>query len=125
MLKYKEKRTGRATAEAQDHQMLAELIKVDRVIHYTYSNLNAEERGRLREVTLHCRDHKLKLSGPIKMLVERAEQEKLLELAWDNEEVKELLPLQKGLVMRRFLLGRDRAYITDVIDENGRVPGKG
>ena len=69
VLKYKEKRTGRATAEAQDHQLLAELIKVDKVIHYTYSNLNAEERGRLREVTLHCRDQKLKLSPPIKMLV--------------------------------------------------------
>jgi hypothetical protein len=39
-----------------------------------------------------------------------------LELAEENEEVKELLPLQKGLVLRSFLLGRDRAYITDVVD---------
>lgn len=57
--------------------------------------------------------------------MEKAEQEKLLDLLQQNEQVKALLPQKKDMITRSFLLGRDRSFITDVVDENGRVPSKG
>jgi hypothetical protein len=74
---------------------------------------------------LHCRDQSLRLSEPIQLLVERAEQERLLELAQLDERVQAFLPHRKGYLLRSFLLGRDRSFITDVVDEGGRVPSKG
>jgi hypothetical protein len=42
--------------EAKDDELLAELVKVDKVILFGLSALSASERHLLREVTLHCRN---------------------------------------------------------------------
>jgi hypothetical protein len=46
-------------------------------------------------------------------------------LVEQDERVQALLAKREGLGLRSFLLGRDRSFITDVVDEHGRVPGKG
>jgi hypothetical protein len=48
-----------------------------------------------------------------------------LEFAALDPQVQALLPLREDRVIRSFLLARDRSYISDLVDEGGRVPGKG
>lgn len=36
-----------------------------------------------------------------------------------------LLPKEEGKGFKAFLLGRDRSYITDIVEDNGRINGKG
>lgn len=36
-----------------------------------------------------------------------------------------LLPKEEGKGYNAFLLGRDRSYITDIVEDSGRITGKG
>jgi hypothetical protein len=92
MFKYKTKRNGKPSTEAQDEDILGELVKIDKTIAFCQSSLNASERHLLKEITVHCRDDSFRLSEPIKLVIERSEQDKLLELVQGNENVKMLLP---------------------------------
>lgn len=58
-------------------------------------------------------------------MIERSEEDKLLELAQNNEKIVAILPKEEGKVYKAFLLGRDRSFITDIVEDNGRITGKG
>lgn len=84
MFKYKAKKNSKLTTEAHDEDLLEDILKADKALHLCHSSLNASERHLLREVNVHCRNKAFQLSEPIKLVIERSEEDKLLELAQNN-----------------------------------------
>ena len=39
--------------------------------------------------------------------------------------MRDALPLAKGEKLRCFLMAKDRSYISDLVEDSGKVPGKG
>lgn len=76
LLKYKPKRTSKLMMEAKDGDVLKDMVKAERLIVFSFSLLKAGERLLLRELTFRCRtDSVLRLSEPIKIVIERADQQ--------------------------------------------------
>lgn len=105
--------------------MLKDIIKIEKVLHFSYSTLSINDRLTQKQLIFYYREDSRRLSDPQKIVIDKSEQSNLAQFICNSPVILSNLPPKSGHAYRLYLLAKDRSYINDIVDQKGYVPGKG
>ena len=126
VIKYRAKKNSKLLTEATEDQTVKDLIKIQKCIYFSYSQLDTKQRLTRKELNFYIRINKsLNLSEVQKIVVQKNNQSSIVDFIFASQVIKEMIPSKMGYGLRMFLLSKDKSYINDIVDEKGFVPKKG